>query len=78
MDSAGLRGRLMRLATEFDADEEYVRKGDWLHAHTRVDRIFRCAERVFLIGKSNWQKYRAWTVMRYVLIAGFMCGIAFR
>ena len=78
MDSAGLSGRLMCLATDFDADGEYVRKGDWLYAHNLVDRIFQRAERVFLIGKSNWQKYRTWTVMRNVLIEGIMCGIAFR
>ena len=78
MDSAGLSGRLMCLATDFDADGEYVCKGDWLCAHTRIDRIFQRAERVFLIGKSNWQKHRTWTVMRNVLIAGIKCAIAFR
>ena len=78
MGSAGLSGRLMCLATDFDADGEYVCKGDWLCAHTRIDRIFQRAERVFLIGKSNWQKHRTWTVMRNVLIAGIMCAIAIR
>lgn len=63
MDSVGFIGRLMCLATNFDADGDYVRKSDWLCAHTRVDRIFQRAERVFLFGKSNWQSYRTWTLI---------------
>ena len=55
LDAAGV---LCVLRPIFDADGEYVCKGDWLCAHTSVDRIFQRAERVFLIGKSNWQKYR--------------------